>query len=69
MVGVSANRELGKLALIEPVSYSNAMSLLQGNAALTANAGGQGLDVETNLPVKGRRMSLDVPFIELSISA
>ena len=62
MVGVSANRELGKLATIEPVLYSNAMSLLQGNAALTANAGGQGLDVETNLPVKGRRMSLDVPF-------
>ena len=37
------------------------MKTLSHNAALTANAGGQGLDVET-LPVKGRRTSLDVPF-------
>ena len=38
------------------------MTKLSSNEALTANAGGKGLDVETNLPVKGRRMSLDVPF-------
>ncbi len=41
--------------------YLDAMKMLSSNAALTANSSGQGLDVET-LPVKGGRMSLDVPF-------
>ena len=61
MVGIHADRQLRKLQKIDPTLYLDAMKTLSSNAALTANAGGKGLDVET-LPVKGRRMSLDVPF-------